>query len=623
MCGIAGLIKKDNFESALLSKITNSVKHRGPDNIGIYKDNTLGLGHRRLSIVDLSPTGHQPMASNDGNFILVFNGEIYNHNDLRNELDLKPSIYRGTSDSETILNAYQKWGIEALVKLNGVFALAIYDKAKQKLILARDRFGVKPLYYHCDDNQLVFGSEIKTILECGVNPKLNYQSLHEFLYYGYAMKERTMYDQIFKLLPGHYFEIDISTLKIESGIFWKQEDLLPETKNVSEKEAISTTRTLLENAVSRQLMSDVPVGVFLSGGVDSSAVTAFASKHYNGKLSSFSAGFDFDDGHNELPLAKKIADKFQTNHHEIFIQGGDLDDLIVTLVHHHDEPFSDAANIPLYLMTQEVKSSCKVILQGDGGDEIFGGYPRYSILENYKLYSFGLGILSNFERFIPINFVKEKVERFKFLANKADEGIVLAKLLTLEKEESNLTQLILNDTLKNYDPFTYFKELSNRFKNLSSINQKMLWIDTKIILPDQFLEKVDKSTMANAVEVRVPFLDNELTSFAMSLPSSLKVKNGKKKYLLKKALEGTVPNEVLYGPKKGFGVPYSNWIKKPLYQFMVDRIHSPYIRNLNLLNYTHIDQMMYEHKNNIKYHGFMLWKILNLCIWLEDYKVEI
>lgn len=627
MCGIVGIYNKNKFPTEdRISFMCDTLSHRGPDDKGTYINQSIALGQRRLSIIDLSPAGHQPMSSADGEITLVFNGELYNHLDIRDEMSAFNFQYKGSSDTETLINAYKVWGYDAFKKLNGIFGIAIHDKTKNTLVIARDRFGVKPLYYYNDHDSLFLGSEIKAILSQGIKPVLNYESLHEFMYYGYATKEKTMYKGIKKLLPGYILEVNCLTGEIvKNEPFWKHEDMLPENFDIGEQEAINSTKSLLENAVKRQLISDVPVGVFLSGGIDSSAVTAFASKHYGGKLNSFSAGFDFNDGHDELPMAKKLAHQYGTDHHEIYIEGNNMKDTIIKMVHHHDEPFSDAANIPLFLMTQMVKDTCKVILQGDGGDEIFAGYPRYHILEKSNLYKYGI-LGANLIKPVLPKSIKNRVERFYPVFAEKDNGRMLAKMLTVESEEQdprNVFNKSFSGKMNNYNPFSFYEELNKRFSNLTGLPQKMLWIDTLIILPDQFLEKVDKSTMASGVEVRVPFLDNELTAFAMSLPGAMKVKNGVKKYLLKKALSGIVPDEVLYGPKKGFGVPYSNWIKGPLFEFMLSRIKSPYVQQLGILDYPHIDRLISEHKNNITDHGFILWKLLNLCIWIEDYKIEL
>lgn len=627
MCGIAGIVNsKNNINSQQVIDMLHVIAHRGPDDEGIYASNGIGLGQRRLSIIDLTPTGHQPMVSNCENLVIVFNGEIYNHQEIKKELLHFGFQFKGTSDTETILYGFKKWGVEIFKKLNGIFGICIYNKLENKIYIARDRFGVKPLYYYYDDNNFIFSSEVKSILTQHGQKKINYKALHEFLYYGYAMGKYTLFNNIYKLLPGHFIEFNISNYTFIETPYWKHEDLLPELSTISENEAINTTKNLLENAVKRQLLSDVPVGVFLSGGIDSSAITAFATKHYNGKLKSYSAGFDFNGGHNELPLAKKIAKQYNTDHKEIMIKGGDLPSIITKLIHHHDEPFSDAANIPLFLLTQQLNGECKVILQGDGGDEMYAGYNRYSWLNNFYKNKLLFNVANMATSILPKPILKQRTARLKNIFNSTPKYKILAKLLTVETEQDNLLQIFnANVSLKmqEHNPFEFYEATYDRFQNLEGLPQKMLWIDTLAILPDQFLEKVDKSTMASSVEVRVPFLDNDLSAFAMKLPGNLKVKNGVKKYILKKALEGTVSNEVLYGPKKGFGVPYQNWLKEPLYNFFNDCINAQPVKNFKIFNYEYINKLMHQHKTGLRDNGFILWKILNLSIWLKEYNIEV
>ena len=628
MCGICGIIfnnkKVLKDRPDMIKSMTEVMHHRGPDDSGVYLDDWLGLGHRRLSILDLTPTGRQPMSDDSDDIVIVMNGEIYNHLELRKQLEEKGYKYKGTSDTETVLYGYRQWGAQLFSKLNGIFALAIYDKKSGKLVLVRDRFGVKPLYYSLKDGP-VFASEIKSILTSGISPHLDYTSLHEFLYYGYALDNRTLFKDIYKVLPGQLIEISKDGT-IRYSNFWQPELLLNNSKPIPESQAIEQTRSLLEKAIARQLMSDVPVGIFLSGGIDSSAVTAFATQHYDQRIRTYSAGFDFDNGHNELPLAKKIAHQFNTEHHELMIRGKHLPHIIETLVKQHDEPFSDAANIPLYLLTKEVRGSCKVILQGDGGDELFGGYPRYQLLQKYHFYKWGLKATRGLTPLLPSGFIKNKIARFSPVFNERNEGRFYAKLLTIESEEKTPVKVLhpsLQLRVLNTNPFEYYESVHKRFESINSRTQKMLWIDTQIILPDQFLEKVDKSTMANSVEVRVPFLDNNLASFVMSLPANMKVKGGTKKYLLKKALQGILPDEILHGPKKGFGVPYENWIREPLFGYMQERLHSNFIQKLNIFDYKYIDRLIQEHRSQKVDHGFILWKLLNLSIWLEEYKIKL
>lgn len=625
MCGINGLISNKFNNEEIMLRMNDSISYRGPDDHGIYKHHQLVLGHRRLSIVDLSKNGHQPMMDSDGDIVLVFNGEIYNHQEIRQSLHA--SQFKGSSDSETILYGYKKWGIKIFAMLNGIFALALFDKTSNKLIIARDRFGVKPLYYYAKDDDFFFSSEIKGILNGnpGMLRKLNHQALHEYIYFGYTMNGMTLYKDIYKVKPGQYLEIDIEEPKrLKAHSFYDLRSTALDVLKTNEQHVINTTRNLIESAVHRQLMSDVPVGVFLSGGVDSTAITAIAAKAYEGTLKTYTASFDFYQGHDELTLARKTAKLYGTDHHELHIKGGDMGELVETLVHHHDEPFSDAANIPLYLLTQQVKEQCKVILQGDGGDELFGGYNGYQILSKYNKYKTFTTLLHYGKMLVFSNKLKAKVDRFYDILHEKDTGIAIALLSTMETRLNAPTNVFSKKykSLLCDNPFKYYQTLANE-TNFTDKTDTLFYANMKTMLPEQFLEKVDKSTMANGVEVRVPFLDNELADFAMRLPASLKLKNGEKKYILKQALKDIVPQEILYGPKKGFGVPYGNWLKGPLNKLFMKKVHSSYIKNLDVFDLDHIDNLMKAHISGKVNNSFILWKVLNLAIWLEAYKIEI
>ncbi|MFN7292246.1 MAG: asparagine synthase (glutamine-hydrolyzing) [Pirellula sp.] len=629
MCGIAGYFQVDcnhavrpNLRAAL-----DSIAHRGPDDEGIFENPLVGLGHRRLSIIDLSPAGRQPMTSSDGRFVVVFNGEIYNYRELRAKLTQSGYTFRGDSDTEVLVNGFQHWGNAILKELNGIFAFAIWDNEKKALLLARDRMGVKPLYYQFSEGLFKFGSEIKALIEQGgFRAKLEPQGFHEFLYYGNPLGETTMFVGVKRLLPGCWLEVSAQGAGTEA--YWKLEDIDRQcSRSIDEATAVSESRRLLEEAVARQLVSDVPVGVFLSGGIDSSAISAFAVRHYSGKLRSYSAGFDFGDQKSELPLAAKVAKALNTEHHEIMIRGSNLQEVIVDLVRHHDEPFCDAANIPLYLMTREIKSQCKVILQGDGGDELFGGYNRYRIMQQRVRYQMVFSLLNQFLPIVRSRRRYDQIKRFHSIFSEKDPGLRLAKFLTVEVDGTNSPAKILSNRfaqlLKGTNPFKRYQQVANRFDFLEDEVQRLFWVDNCIILPDQFLEKVDKSTMANGVEVRVPFLDNNLVEFALGLPAGLKMKHGTQKHLLKKALRSIVPDEVLFGPKLGFGVPYQNWIKGPLRGFMLDVFHSRAVRELDIFDIENLSQRIEEHTSGAANWGFLLWKMLNFCIWVQEYNVDL
>jgi asparagine synthase (glutamine-hydrolysing) len=625
MCGISGYVDLDGSieEDSVIRKMISTLHHRGPDNEEVYVEKKAALGHARLSILDLSCAGSQPMHSDDRTLSIIYNGEVYNFKDLRKELERCGYSFRSGSDTEVVLKGFQHYGPEIFKKLNGIFALAIWDSKTEKLTLSRDRFGVKPLYLSLHPKGLIFASEIKAILASElISPTLSYQAFHEFLYYGNAIGHKTLFSEVVKLQPGHYAELTAAGF-VEKP-YWQLEDISLQQR-VNENQSIEKIRTLLDNAVKRQLVSDVPVGVFLSGGIDSSCITAYASKHYYGKINTFSCGFDFDLGINELPKAKKVAEHFGTDHHEMFIKGENLPDVIIDMVYHHDEPFSDAANVPLFLLSKALNHTHKVILQGDGGDEIFAGYNRYNVLGNLPLYraaSLPARLLSGI---LPENRKNQRYKRMMQALLQKDDAVMMALLLTMETTDESPLKVLSPDfvnRMNGTDPFRVYKQQNQRLKHLDLV-QRMLWTDTQIILPETFLEKVDKSTMASSIEVRVPLLDNELTEYVMGLPSSLKVRKGEKKWALRKALRGVVPDEILDGKKTGFSVPYSNWLRQPLRELLISTLNDPEITRLGLFDSSSLNLLIDAHITGRKNNGFLLWKLMNLCIWLKKYKVRL
>ena len=620
MCGITGIIDwSDNLiDERRLKAMTSTLAHRGPNHSNVWTDNIAGLGHARLSIIDLSSSANQPMFSLNKRYVIVFNGEIYNYLEIQEQLTKEGVIFRTQSDTEVVLSAYIKWGKKAINQFNGIFAFAIWDSKKKEAIIARDHFGVKPFYYYMLDSGLVFGSEIKAIHASGkYKARVNTQALSEFTYFGVSLGSNTLFDGIKKLLPGHYMIINQKEVNISQ--YWSINNIT-QIEKINKQEVVAKIRFLLEAAVKRQLISDVPVGIFLSGGIDSSAVTAFASKHYKGKLNTYSVGFDFDKGINELPRAKRVASFFGTSHNELNISGSNIENVIELLVWHHDEPFSDAANIPLFLLCKELNGNPRVVLQGDGGDEIFGGYNRYALMVNEK----SLKVLSHFKKIVGLfpNESAKRLTRILYAFGQNESSLIMANLLTMDTFKKNLSFLFSSywkDEIVNKDPFLRYRIIENQFHQLDSV-QKMLYTDTTILLPDVFLEKVDKSTMAFSIESRVPFLDKELSEYVISLPSNLKVKYNDKKHLLKLALRGIVPNEVLDGPKTGFGVPYSYWLATSLYEYS-NRIFSIETKRADsFFDKRHIFSLLCSHKRNpTQQTGFILWKALNLSIWHQYY----
>jgi asparagine synthase (glutamine-hydrolysing) len=632
MCGISGfLVKNDDLNDCFKLKLYESlsiIQHRGPDASDVFNEKNVGLGHVRLSILDLTDAANQPMCSTSGRFVIVFNGEVYNFREIADELGL--INLKTKSDTEIILLAFEKIGTLLFEKLNGMFSIAIYDRFESRMWLVRDRIGIKPLYVFNDDASFIFSSEIKGITAFPAQNvgRVNECALHEWSYYGNSLGERTLYKNISKVLPGHYVEINTENFTHDVICYWsikKQLDRVPPNKNVSYDDSlIEKTRSCLESAVKRQLVSDVPVSVFLSGGIDSSAITAFASKHYQGKLKTFSVAFDYNLENNELQKAKLVADKFGTDHNELHISGSNVADIVEKMVYHNDSPFSDAANIPLYLLCEEIKDETKVVLQGDGGDELFGGYQRYFTLAKLPWMRplSQAGNIAN--KLLPKNADYFRRERYfnALLANSDAE--IMALLLTVEQRKYSPLRMFSDDVINriaNTDPFIRYREVEQTFSGFPIID-KMFYVDKSIILPDIFLEKVDKATMASSIEVRVPFLDNELVDFCLSLPAKIKIKNGIQKGLLKRSLEGIVPNEILYGKKMGFGVPFEYWIKTSLFELLNDHLSGFYKKYPNILSAKRISTLIFEHSSGKKDNGFLLWKLLNFVIWANNNNLE-
>lgn len=610
MCGICGVASEHNEH---IQEMVNALKHRGPDSQGIWENQHIALGHTRLSILDLNERSSQPMQSPNGRYILSYNGEIYNFPELKQELIKNSYSFKTESDTEVILLGFEFWGFDLFEKLNGMFAFAILDTHKELLYLVRDRFGIKPLYYSNTNKGFSFSSELESLLMSKtISRKMNYQGLHEYLHFQTTLGSQTFYDGVFKLEPGKFLTFDLKARSIKIRTFAKIPDRLPSTDTF--EEASHKVKSLLRDSVKRQLLSDVPVGVFLSGGIDSTAITAFASESYSGKLKTFSAGFDFDKGVNELPRAKYISQVYDTDHHEFHISGNDVTESLETLSQNFGQPFSDAANLPLFLMSKEVYGKSKVILQGDGGDELFAGYNQYVRAKYSKSFTLLSNVATKFGSLIPKESGNYRKLRSMYAFAQKDKSLIPARTYSSLMFNENPLLFFkkgIQEQLKETNPFIRHKHFHEQFKDLDLL-QEMLYTDMNIILPDQYFEKVDRATMANSIEVRVPFLDNELVSYATSLPSKYKIKNRDKKHLLKHALKDVVPHDILYGKKYGFSVPFGHWLKTSLSSYLMENIeqtscYSPRVK-----------RMAEAHISGKEDNSYTLWKLLNFSIWLKN-----
>ena len=558
------------------------------------------------------------MASADGAVTLVYNGEIYNFRTLRRALKDEGVSHTGGSDTEVLLRAYLVWGEAAFDRLHGMFAAAIWDARTSTLHLLRDRFGIKPLYYESLSTGIVFGSEIKAILASRLTGReMSWRAFHEYLYYGNTVGTETFFEGIRKLEPGHHLTLTEAGVTVRAR--WTPDAIVP----IDDSPEVAARNVLekLDAAVESHLVSDVPVGVFLSGGIDSSAIATLAQRHHAGPLRTYSVGFDFDRGPDELPAARRLAERLDTDHHELRLAGGDMPDVIERLIHAHDVPFDDAANIPLALLCDALKGDVKVVLQGDGGDEMFAGYRGYDYLARAALWRriSPLGLL--FTKWLPESRRRHRWQRVFGYLSTSDPGMRMALMRFDERIERLPTRIFTRNTverLRRHDPFARYRQIARRFGHLDAL-QAMLYADSTVLLPDKYLEKVDRATMAYGIESRVPFLDDELSAYAMALPSSLKVRRGQKKWVLRQALRGTVPDEILDGRKTGFGVPVSHWMRGPLNRYLRDTLQDTAAAVPDLFDRTALTHCIDEHVSGRHDNGKLLYKLLNFGLWRQKY----
>lgn len=575
MCGICGIFYKDTerlVSMVLLKDITRTMTHRGPDDEGYFLNGHIGLGHRRLSIIDLAG-GHQPIFNEDKTMVVILNGEIYNYKNLTTELKNKGHIFYTKTDTEVIVHAYEEYGAECVQKLRGMYAFALWDKKENKLILARDRIGKKPLYYYQNEDVFIFASEIKAILKSGLVKKGMNTSLVDFyLSLGYVPGAKTLFKGIDKVEPAHYMIVK-ERGQPEIRQYWNIDKV--QTINYSFQDAVEQLGKKLLESIEIRLMSDVPLGVFLSGGLDSSVVVALMSKLTDGPIKTFSVGYKDDPESNELDYAQIIASLFRTEHHRFYLSPEDMFESIDILLTHTEEPIIESAGIALYKLAVLAKPQATVLLSGEGGDELFAGYPIYPkmiIIET----------LSNIAQKLPVGLFKPI---YKFFAkNEKQEKYLEWFVQPFEKRFRSLSYDLVDNTKnrmytaefrKNVNGLLekYFLNLHNRCVSKSLLG-RMLYIDTKTWLPDDLLIKADKMTMAASVELRCPFLDQELLEFATTLPDAFKLQGGIGKYILKKFMKNKIPDKIIHRKKKGFPVPLTFWFRQELHERAKDLLLS-------------------------------------------------
>jgi len=608
MCGITGYIS-DKIGKAELQQSVEALKHRGPDNLGLFCENNIGLGHSRLSILDLSDSANQPIFSHSGNSVMVFNGEIYNYKELTAKYKIKT---RTTSDSEIVLELFELLGVNFVNELNGMFAVAVFDKIKKQLFLFRDRLGIKPLFYFFNGKDFAFASEIKALFiykTVKQSAKVNNNVAADFLHLGYIPQPYTFFDNIYKFPSGSYAVFNNLTFEINS--FWQIEDKITKQTIDNEKDAKEHLNNLLLDSVEKRMISDVPLGTFLSGGIDSSLVTALAQKISPHPVKTFSIGFK-ESKYNEAAYAKQVADYLKTEHHEFIISESDVLNLIDDYFNAYDEPYADSSGFPTMLVSKLAKKHVSVILSGDGGDELFHGYGMYqwanrlnnSLIKSLrKPISLGLSMLNN------------KYKRAATLFQYKNYNRIKSHIFSQEQyffSERELDNILVNKQIISIN------ETINSNRKLSPSEQQSIF-DIKHYLKDDLLVKVDRASMQWALEVRVPILDHRVVEFAINMHQNLKIKNGEQKYLLKQLLYDYVPKELFDRPKWGFSIPLEKWLKNELAYLLEKYTSQEIIEKYNIVNYQSVENLKKRYFSGQLFLYNRLWLIMILHKYLNEY----
>jgi asparagine synthase (glutamine-hydrolysing) len=628
MCGICGILRFDGLgldTGQLIKKMTDKLVHRGPDSFGYHSDAHCAFGFRRLSIIDLN-TGDQPIGNEDGTIWIVFNGEIYNFQDLRTRLLDAGHHFCTNTDTEVILHAYEEFGVECLKLLRGMFAFAIWDSKQKTLLLARDRLGKKPLYYFHSNDSIIFGSELKAILQSPDVPReVDLTALDAYLAHGYIHPPKTILKGVNKLAPGSYMLVSTSRRSIDIRRYWDLE-FTPKT-SLSKTEVMEQVRTTLNKAVELRMVSDVPLGVLLSGGIDSTIITGLMASLSSQPIKSFSIGFD-TFGYNELPYARLVAERFKTDHHEFVVQP-DIAQVVPEIVYYIDEPMNDSSVIPTYFVAKMAHEHVTVVLNGDGGDEAFSGYERYgeilSLLKFSKVIPWKMNdVLRSIVMSVPedVDFYRffAKARTFTEINHLSPAKFVMRSYQKWSYPERQFLYRpeVLQD-LEALAPFPLEKSLLVDFEKFSylSVIDQMLAIDSQRYLPDDLLVKMDRMCMANSLEARSPLLDQEMVELAASLPETFKRKANHGKLILRKTFSDLIPETILNRPKHGFSIPLEVWFRKELKEMLYDHLLVKNSRCHEFFEQKAIANILSEHQSG-KDHSAKIWGLLVLELWQKQ-----
>lgn len=631
MCGITGIYNYTTSEPVnrkVLETATDVLHHRGPDEGGYFFDdkNGVGLGHRRLSIVDLT-TGKQPLFNEDGSIALVGNGEIYNFPDLYESLIKQGHKFKTKSDNEAIIHLYETYGIDCVKHLNGMFAFALWDQNKSRLLIARDRLGVKPLYYALQNNSIYFSSELKGLMAIPqIKKDLNLEALNKYLTFENVPSPHCIIKNIYKLEPGKVLLIENKEIKVTT--YWDINLDAPKLK-ITEKEALEELERLFGDAVKRRLMSDVPLGVFLSGGIDSSLVAKFMTYHSSEPIKTFSIGFE-EKSFDESKIATRFAKELGSEHNQFTFDSKECLKLIPNMADLVDEPMSDASILPTYFLSNFASKQLKVCLGGDGGDELFAGYQIFPVHRMIGFYNVlpreiknlvlsGANGLPAKETYLSFPFAIKQFLRGAGMSNEIRMFIWMGAHLDSEKEM--LLRPEIHSQIKN----NTFADINNHLRNkfISTDEDRMLYLISKLYLSDDILFKVDRASMATSLEVRAPFLDYTIQDFAAQLPYDLKLNRLTSKYLLKKMAEKHIPKWIIYKKKQGFAIPTTKWLKHELRETLLHFTSKEYIEKQGLFQFEFIDKLVQNHLEEKWDNKKLLWNILVFQLWYEKYKPNI
>lgn len=609
MCGIAGIYHPKGVHQEMVKQMTDAISHRGPDAEGFFVDGEFGLGHRRLSIIDLSTAANQPMQSNCGRYWMVFNGEVYNYREIAKELDIR---LKTTGDSEVILEAFAQWGPDMVNRLNGMFAIAIFDSLEKNLFLFRDRLGIKPLFVYQHNGIIAFGSELKSITALKeLNLTVNEQAIPYFLHLGYIPQPLSIYKEVEKFPSGSWAVTDGNLFHVKR--YWSPQKKISSNLIFDELEAKKQLSELLKASVSRRLMADVPFGTFLSGGIDSSLVTALAQNSTSEKLKTFSIGFN-DAKHDESGFARQVSQHLETDHHEYRVTEKDALELVTDILPQYDEPYADSSAIPTMLVSKMARQEVTMTLSGDGGDELFHGYGMYNWAE--RLSNPAIQALS-WPISKALSFGDDRYKRIAKVFNTSNSAQLHSHIFSQEQYMFSASEI--NKLLVDKEPSTFsLLQMGNHLSRKLSAADFQALFDIDFYLKDDLLTKVDRASMKYSLETRVPILDHTVVEFALNLDPKLKVKDGIQKYLLKEVLYEFVPKEIFDRPKWGFSIPLDKWLKNDLSFLIEEHLSEQRIKQVGAVKWHEVKVLKKKFFSGQSHLYNRIWLLILLHSWFSS-----